>query len=160
MKAFLVSLSVLLLFATTVEAKPPIETIPQFNFYKLNHEVFTEKSVKPGKKTLFVFFDSECEHCQRAANYLNKHYNELRSVNIYMVTLDDVSKIKSFMATYCPDLLKKKNVVLLQDLRNEFITQFSPRKYPSIFLFSVKKKLIGYEDEESKISKLLALVQP
>ena len=49
----------------------------------------------------------------------------------------------------------KKNVVLLQDNLNQFISSFKPQKYPSMFLYSAKKKLIDYEDNEETLFRFV-----
>jgi len=79
---------------------------------------------------------------------LNQHYEEYKKAAIYLISLDNKEKINQFINKYGPNLNGKKNVILLQDLKNEFITKFKPRKYPSMFLYSVEKKLIDYEDNE------------
>jgi hypothetical protein len=63
----------------------------------------------------------------------------------------DWEKITGFINKYIPNLTGKKNVTLLQDTKNEFIDKFKPRRYPSMFLYSAEKKLIGYEDNEESM---------
>jgi hypothetical protein len=42
---------------------------------------------------------------------------------------------------------------MLQDTKNEFITRFGPRKYPSMFLYAADKKLLGYDDNPANMAR-------
>lgn len=139
------------LISFAVAAQKPAETIPDFTFFKMNKSAFTKKNLEPGKMLFFVFFDATCEHCQHAMQALNNHYQELKKTAVYLISLDNQETINSFMSKYGKTLYGKKNVTLLQDLHNEFISKFRPRKYPSMFLYSSERKLILYDDNEENL---------
>jgi peroxiredoxin len=141
----------LLLISFSVDAQSPAETIPDFTFFRFNHTPFTSKDLEAGKMLFFVFFDANCEHCQHAVQTLNDHYSELKKTELYLISLDNQETINGFMNKYGKALYGKKNVTLLQDLRNEFILKFRPRKYPSMFLYSQQKKLLIYNDNEQTL---------
>ncbi|WP_276502797.1 TlpA family protein disulfide reductase [Terrimonas pollutisoli] len=144
-------LAQLLLVWANVFGQGPAETIPEFNFYKLQKGSFTNKDLVPGKMAFFIFFDSDCDHCQHAMQYLNQHYHEFKKAAIHLVTLDDQEKITRFIGKYGNNLKDKKDVTILRDTRNEFIHKFRPRKYPALFLYSAKKELILYDDNEQNL---------
>jgi peroxiredoxin len=137
--------------ASAQYSTPPAPTIPAFNFFKLDKSLFTNKNLAQDKMLFFFFFDADCEHCQHAMANLNQHYEEYKKAAIYLITLDGQEKIDQFINKYGSNLKDKKNVTLLQDLKNEFIAKFKPRKYPSMFLYSAEKKLIDYEDNEESM---------
>ncbi len=146
----------LILFVTiNVSAQVPAKIVPSFSFKRLNKKEFTNKDIEPGKLLFFVFFDTECDHCHRSITYINQHYKEFKKTAIYLITLDSGDKIKPFINKYGIDLQGKKNVAILQDTKNEFIQKFGPRKYPSLFLYSEKKELMLYEDNEQNLFKFL-----
>lgn len=140
---------------TPVFAQIPAKTIPSFTFKKLDKTEFSNRNLQAGKFLFFAFFDTHCDQCQRAIQYINQNYEQFKNTNIYLVTLDSADKIKPFMNSYGKGLNKKRNVLILQDTRNEFINKFGPRKYPSLFLYSAKKELILYEDNEQNLFKFL-----
>ena len=137
-------LQLLLFISFTAAAQTPAQAIPNFTFYRLDKTMFATKDLVKDKKILFVFFDTGCEHCQRAVSLLGDHYGELKNTAAYLVTLDDQEKIKQFMFTYGVKLKDKKNITLLQDTKYQFIPKFGPKKYPAIFLYSPAKKLLLY----------------
>jgi thiol-disulfide isomerase/thioredoxin len=143
--------AIILLAPVFAWAQNPVKTLPDFVFFRLDKTPFNKAAMAHGRKTLFVFFDSDCEHCQHAAQNLQQHYKAFNGASIYLVTLDDKLKIKSFMNKNCPTLLNKPNVIILQDLDNEFISRFNPRKYPSMLLYSAGGNLLAYQDDDTKM---------
>jgi len=144
-------LLLLLLVSENVSAQAPAETIPEFNFFSLGKNLFTNKELPPGKMLFFIFFDSDCDHCQHAIQYLDRHYKDFKKTAIYLITLDDKEKIRRFMSKYGSTLYTRKNVTILQDPKYDFINKFRPRKYPALFLYSEKRELMLYEDNEQNL---------
>ena len=140
-------------------AQIPAATIPDFTFYKFNKTAFTNKEIATGKLLFFVFFDTECEHCQHGIQYLNQHQKELANAAVYLISLDNREKVTAFLNKYGSNLTGKKNIQLLQDVNNQFILRFKPRKYPSLFLYSSQKKLLMYDDDEKKLPDFLTKIK-
>ncbi len=155
MKHIIIAVAVFLWFKTGVSAQVPAKTIPSFTFKRLNKKEFTNKELEPGKLLFFVFFDADCDHCQRSVQYIDQHYGEFKKTAVYLITLDSLAKIDGFMNKYGSNLKNKKGVTILQDTRDEFIRKFGPRKYPSLFLYSEKKELMLYEDNEQNLSRFI-----
>lgn len=145
--------TILLLLIISIKSysQVPAPTIPAFSFFNLDKSLFTNTNLEKGKPLLFVFFDTECDHCQHAIQYINQHLTEFKPAAIYLITLDRQEKIVAFMNRYGGNLKGKKNVTILQDLQNEFLRKFRPRKYPSIFLYSPQKQLLRYDDNEQNL---------
>ncbi len=134
-------------------AQRPAHTIPSFNFLRLDNTAFTDKQLAKDQLLFFVFFDAGCEHCHHAIQYIDQHYQAFKKAAIYFVSLDKVTTINEVMNKYGKGLTGKKNVIILQDTKNEFIQKFGPSKYPSLFLYSPGKKLILYDDNEQNLLK-------
>jgi peroxiredoxin len=146
--------------AFDISAQTPAQTIPQFTFYKLDKTPFTNKNITAGKEVLFIFFDVTCDHCQHTISTLSKRINECQKISIYLISLEDKTAITNFFNQYGKNLPGQKNVTILQDSKNQFITQFSPRKYPSVFLYSAQKKLRLYDDEDQYLEKFFKIITP
>ena len=84
---------------------------------------------------------------------LNANYEDYKKAAIYLICLSNKETINAFISKYAPNLKDKKNITLLQDTKNEFITRFQPRKYPSLFLYDSNKKLIYYTDEPENMPR-------
>lgn len=152
---YLSKLFVLLMLASfRSSAQSPVATIPDFTFFKLNKTPFTNKDLQPGKASFFVFFDSDCEHCQRAISKINKDFRKFKNAAVYLISVDDKIKITHFMSQYGSNI-QGKNITILQDPKNNFLLKFKPRKYPSMFLYDRQAKLIVYEDNEDSIFRII-----
>ncbi len=149
----------LLLFVTSgisaqILSKPPAQVIPEFKFFRLNNMPFTNQDLPGAKLIFFMFVDPDCDHCQHAIEAIGEHYTPFQKTAFYIVSLFDQNKINHFMDTYGSKLKGKKNITVLQDKLQQFILKFNPRKYPSMFLFSSKRKLIDYEDTPESVPVL------
>ena len=140
-------------------AQVPAATIPIFQFYRLNKTPFLNKDIVQGTKRFFVFFDSDCDHCKHAIAAISKHYKDFGKTTLYVLSLDNPQKMKFFLNAHGPNLIAKPNVILLQDVNDEFIKKFGPRKYPSLFLYSSKNNLLMYDDEEQNLPAFLKLIK-
>ncbi len=156
----LITFALCVLTAFTGSAQTPSQTIPEFTFYKLDKTPFTTKNVAAGKQALFIFFDVTCDHCQHTLGTLSKRISECRNISIYLISMEDKAAINSFFKQYAANLPGLKNVTILQDSKNQFIAQFGPRKYPSVFLYSAQKKLLLYDDEDQYLEKFFKLISP
>lgn len=158
MPLLIVFLLTLLSFETY--AQTPAPTIPAFTFYKFDKTPFTNANVTNGKQALFIFFDVTCDHCQHTISTLSKRIGECSKISIYLISLEDKTAITNFFNQYGKNLPAQKNVTILQDSKNQFITQFNPRKYPSVFLYSAQKKLLLYDDEDQYLEKFFKIIAP
>ena len=107
----------------------------------------------------FVFFDTECDHCQHAIKDINDHYTAFNKTAVYLITQDVKGKVDVFMNKYGQNLRGKKNITILQDLKLEFIRKFTPKKYTVMFLYSADKKLILYDDIEQNSPDFLQKIK-
>lgn len=141
-------------------AQPAIGTsIPGFRFTRLTGEMFEYKHLAPGKLLMFVFVDTDCDHCQHAVHEISKNHRQFNKAVVYLVSMNSPARINQFMNSYAKDLVGKKNVILLQDTYYDFISKFKPRKSPGMFLYSNEKKLLLYSDDEKNIGQFVKIIQ-
>lgn len=155
MKKWIILGICILSISNGLRAQVPAQTVPDFRFLQKNGAAFTRQQLPTGKPLFFAFFDITCDHCQKAMQYLNSRYRELGKAAIYLVTLDPGPSAEAFLSKHAPQLLRQPNTVLLRDTRNQFITLFQPRKYPSLFLYSPRQQLLLYSDEEKDLSSFV-----
>lgn len=158
-KKTLISFFSLVVISSAMWAQIPAATIPEFTFFKLDNSAFTNKNLETGKLLFFCFFDAGCEHCRHAIKKISQNYSTFNKTAIYLVTLDNRDTLKKFLDKYGKNLPGKRNVTILRDKQNEFINKFRPKKYPSIFLYTHKKKLLLYDDNEENMGNFLKLIR-
>ena len=148
----------LMLFATSVFSQ--VRSLPEFRFFRMdNGAEVTQKNVVPGKKTLFVFFDTECPHCRVAITEYNQNQTKLNDINVFLITRDQKKEVSVFLNEVGGKLIAKKNVTVLSDYQNQFIGKFLPKKFPSMFLFGANRQLLIYTDEEKDIPIILEKIK-
>ena len=156
MKLFL---PVFLMLAVATAAQKPALTLPNFQFFRLDQRPYVNKDLPQNKPLFFIFFDPGCEHCQRTMKYMNERVALFSKTYMCLVSLDNPTGINRFMDTYGPKIKGQQNVVLLQDKLYQFIPRFKPRKYPSLFLYSAKKKLLDYQDDDESVTQLISTIK-
>jgi len=158
MKTYLLGFLAILLFFN-VAAQTPAATVPAFQFYKADGKAFNRSQITGNRKSLFVFFDATCSHCQKTMLQLSKRYAELEKLNIYLVSLDQHITMNDFMSHYGKNLIGRKNVLLLEDRDHVFIPLFQPSKYPSLFLYSPKNTLLFNTSGDTQLPELFVAVK-
>ena len=134
-------LLVFLFLSIQVHGQKPAAIIPDFDFYHFDKTVFTNKNIQPGKPVFFIFFDSDCEHCQRAMKQLSDNFEQYKKAAIYLITLDGQEKVKTFFTKFALRLIDNKHITVLQDTKYEFISRFGPKKIPFHFLIFKGQKI-------------------
>lgn len=141
-------------------ANSQVRSLPEFRFFRMdNGAEVTHRNVTPGKKTLFVFFDTECPHCRVAITEYNHNQAKLNDINVFLITRDQKAVVNAFLKEVGSKLITKKNVTVLADNQNQFIGKFLPKKFPSMFLFGVNRQLMIYTDEEKDIPVILEKIK-
>lgn len=149
-----------LLVFVTASAFSQVRSLPEFRFFRMdNGAEVTHRNVTPGKKTLFVFFDTECPHCRVAITEYNHQQAKLNDINVFLITRDQKNVVNAFLKEVGSKLIAKKNVTVLADNQNQFIGKFLPKKFPSMFLFGANRQLMIYTDEEKDIPVILEKIK-
>ena len=139
----------------SVSGQTPAQTVPDFEFFRFDKRPFTNMDLPKSKMLFFVFFDSDCDHCQHAIKSIGEQYQSFKKASIFLISMDGLDKIDHFINTYGNKLNGKKNVTILQDRLQQFIAKFNPVRYPSMFLYSSEKKIIDYEDNPESVFRLV-----
>lgn len=151
----LIFTQVTLKLSAQVLGKPPAQTIPQFEFFRMDSKPFTDKDLPKGKIIFFMFVDPDCDHCQNAMISIGEKYESFKKTAVFIVSISDPKKLNQFMTTYGSKMKGQKNVTLLQDKLGQFIIKFNPARYPSMLLYSPKGLLLDYEDNPESVFRLV-----
>lgn len=137
--------------------KAPVQTIPNFTFYKVKSGIsYTNLDIPKGKKSAFILFDPSCGHCQLEAGQLAKNYEKVKNINIYFVSMNDPALMANFLETFGKELVGKPNVEVLYDKNQEFIQKIHvPKQFPANYVYTADGKLQSYWDGDKKIDYIL-----
>ena len=145
--------------ATFSQELMPGSALPKAVFYRLTGAPYSTDLFSKDKKSLIVFFDANCDHCQRVATVLSKRTAELSAVNVYLISVDQTQSINYFTGKFAKPLVALKNVTVLQDKDMVFIPLFKPKQYPTLYLYGKDKKLIYSSSNEKDVSKFFPLLK-
>lgn len=161
MKYPLIILLAMFLSASCLAQEPvPGTAMPTTVFYNRNNGMFATQQIPKGRQSLIMFFDATCGHCQQVAAQMNKRYKELAKINIYLVSQDEYRSIDYFTNTFAKDLIRQKNVKVVQDRDHVFIMAFHPRQYPALYLYGPDKKLKFMSSKDTDLPKFFKLINP
>ena len=131
------------------EVAENIKTIPSFQYQDLNSAVFTNKNLKPNSATVFLYFNSECEHCQAEAQMIKENIDKFKPFQLVFISFKKPEKIESFAIQY--KLLDYDNVNFICDSKVTFATTFDVKSLPCLVL---------YDEDQHLIEKIKGQIKP
>lgn len=86
-----------------------------------------------------IFFNPDCEHCQKETKELMAYKEELKNIPIVMVSALSYKLIKEFYTDY--NIASMPNITMGQDVDYVLGTKYRPGRFPAIFVYDNKGKL-------------------
>lgn len=124
----------------TVATAKSIEQAPVFRIIRVpDSTVFESTQLKKNKPFVLMFFSPDCEHCQKETKELLAYKQELKGLQIVMVSPLSFDLIKNFYIEY--GLSAMPDIVMGQDNAYALGSRYQLRTYPSIFVYDAKGKL-------------------
>jgi thiol-disulfide isomerase/thioredoxin len=130
-----------------------IKELPDFSLSTLEDGVFTQDSLKVNARTIFVYFNSECDFCISEAQKIQERLSEFINTQLIFTSFENVDSIKKFAKTYA--LLGAKNVVFLEDRKMMFSEIFNASSIPTILVYDENRQLIKKFKGLTKVDALL-----
>ncbi len=128
------------------------KTLPDFKFKTLDNQDYSTSMLGPNKSVIFLYFNTECDHCQYEARELPRHIHEFANSTILMISAESMDKIKEFDATY--QLSKNSFIKVLKDNDDTFYKIFSTKMTPSMFIYNQKGELVKQYQGEVKMDAI------
>jgi thiol-disulfide isomerase/thioredoxin len=94
---------------------------------------FTNDSLRKGVPFVLMFFNPDCEHCQKETKELLAYRNELKDIQILMISPASFAEIRDFYQSY--GLSSMPNLRMGQDLNYKLGMIYKLRTYPSMFVY-------------------------
>ena len=129
--------------------------IPYFTFYTLDSQRFTKDSFDDKRTKLILYFNSECDHCEKQAKWLSEDIEAFSDLELTFVSFEEMEAIKAFRDKYN---FNQNNITFIQDSRLTFSDKFGVESFPSILLYTKKGKLIHKFEGETKVEKILECI--
>jgi thiol-disulfide isomerase/thioredoxin len=131
-------------FSQVDTLQPPYKrfpTVPPFKVMLKDSSYYEKKNLPKNKAVWFMIFGPDCDHCQEETRQIIAHQKELKDVQVVMITLHPVDRMRTFIADYKLDAVK--NVVVGQDYARFTMPFFGFKNFPFHALYDKKGKLLA-----------------
>jgi thiol-disulfide isomerase/thioredoxin len=85
-----------MLLSSTVSS----QSIPPFKMTLSNNKTFNAADLQKGKPLVLIYFDPDCDHCQKLMTELFKKINSFKKAQMVLVTFKPVKEIIAFEKKY------------------------------------------------------------
>lgn len=76
------------------------QQIPSFKMTLSNGKTFNSVSLPKGKPLILIYFDPDCDHCQKLMTELFKNINSFKKTEIVLITFKPVPELLLFEKKY------------------------------------------------------------
>ena len=76
------------------------QTIPPFKMTLSNNKIFSAADLPKGKPLVLIYFDPDCDHCQKLMTELFKKINRFKKVELVLITFKPVTEVAAFEKKY------------------------------------------------------------
>jgi thiol-disulfide isomerase/thioredoxin len=161
---FWIQLLLVLIIATKVTAQTDTiptylrnPTIPTFSIQLPDSSWFSKSQLSTKKPTLILYFSPDCGHCQLETEDIISKMNDLKKIQIVMVTSRPFEDMTQFAAHYKLDHFP--NIKIGRDAQKR-ITQFYQVKFtPFSALYDKKGQLLKVYEKGIDWPELIGMVK-
>jgi thiol-disulfide isomerase/thioredoxin len=135
MKYFLLILGLFVFENNHAQGYP--ETLPEFEVYTLEDEVFSKKDILKDTYAHFVYFSPTCGHCMDAFKVINLKASQIEDadVQLYLISANTSELTRDFFKLYAPKIQNLSNIHILKDVDYKFAELFDVAAFPTSFLY-------------------------
>ena len=76
------------------------QTIPPFKMTLSNNKIFKAGDLPKGKPLVLIYFDPDCDHCQKLMTELFKKINSFKKTEMVLITFKPVAEVAAFEKKY------------------------------------------------------------
>lgn len=144
-------------FAQVDSTTPPYKRFPDLPPLQIllsDSSTIYKKDMLPKKKpVLILLFSPDCSHCQHETEELVSHKDDIKDLQVVMVTLHPLWQMKEFIETY--KLATLENVVIGKDIYYTLPSFYAVRNFPFHALYDKKGQLISVFEGSMELKKIL-----
>jgi thioredoxin-related protein len=144
---------------TQADPTPPYKRFPGLPPLQLllgdSTTKFTKENLAPGKPVLLFLFSPECSHCQQETEELVRRKEELKDIQLVMVTLYPLWQMNRFAEQY--GVRQINGLVMGRDAFYTLPAFFDIRHLPFHALYNKEGKLITTFEGSADLDKILSV---
>jgi peroxiredoxin len=151
----LIALVAMFLFTTGAHQVQAQSSIPDFKFTGQNNMPFTKSNLKITKPLVVIYFDPDCDHCQKQATWIKSGEAQLKDAQLLWVSFNpDVKAVKAFEDKFFATTTLQNTFV--RDVNYKFDDYFGDSQVPTIIVYNQYGKQTARFTEETPVSGIAA----
>lgn len=131
-------------------ANQNLETLTNYPLFDLDS---TRIYFTPDRRTILIYYDSECDHCQNEIKEISTNMDFFKDMDIVFMSSELISAIKSFKEK--SRQLASDNIRFTKINKAEADKTFGSLVVPQIFIYGTEGNLVRKFGGETKIGTLL-----
>ncbi len=154
---FLVSLQVFVYFSqptSTEELETRVGTLPELTLTGIDDHEF---KLTPGKSTVLIYFNSDCDHCQREIAALREKPELFAEASLVLMSAQPLQEIQTFASTIDFGTADARFVHVSHE---QIATVFGTLGLPHIFVYSKEGKLMEIFSGETPPEAIAKVLTP
>lgn len=131
----------------------PKNELPNLPLTKPDQTKMSTKDLKG--KTVLIFFEPDCEHCQREANEMQQHLSAFSKYTVCFFSPAPMDQMQQFFMKYN---LSGPNIFFAQTPFNIILQELGAIPAPSVYIYSEEGKLVKAFKGETPMANILPLL--
>lgn len=127
--------------------------LPNFEFVKPNGQPFSNQNLQKGKATIVFFFDPDCDHCQKQADWIAASPESFKNAQLLWVSTAEPDAINIFHKQRFAKF--PYPVYFVKDKNYKFDSWFGYSVAPTILVYSSTGQLQKSFKNEVAVSELV-----
>ncbi len=130
------------------------QSLPPFKMYRSDKTIFNAAELTKTKPAILIYFDPDCEHCQKLMKELFQKIDAFKSAEIIMVTFKPIEEVAAFEKQN--NTQKHSNIVVGTEGRGFYLRNYYGLvKMPFTALYDKKGNLKYSYRQETFVDDLI-----
>ncbi len=125
--------------------------LPHFTFFNLDGNVFNADSIDADKKTILIYFKTDCEYCETEISSVLQKINSYKNVQVILLSREPLKDIKAFIAAHQIDQYPQVKMIHDKDL--SYYLYYHTKFTPTTHIY-YQGKLLFFADGEADMDEL------
>jgi peroxiredoxin len=143
----------------SVELPPYLKTgkLPDFTLLKADSSYFYQNELIINTPTVFVYFNTDCDHCQQEAKAMVDSATYLMKVQVVFVSNENIKDVIKFAKDY--GLNNHKSFAVTTDINNDIYRFFEPNFAPFVVIYDKKGQFIKTFEGGTSVANIIDLTR-
>jgi len=117
-----------------------LQEIPKFKFLTLQRSQFDNTNLEINSPIILLYFNSECSFCKDELISISKNTSKFEGVQLLLVSSENIDLLHELANKY--NLKSESNILLLNDINENFSTEYEILKVPNILIYDKEHRLL------------------